>query len=254
MIRSLDDLKGYHFEAKDGELGRVRDFYFDDQNWTVRYLVLETGKWLPGRNVLIAPQAIDSTDRKERRIHLDLSYDQVKKSPPLATDLPVSRQHEQELHDHYSWSPYWFAGPSALEVAMPIPASARKTQTEGREKVDHDPHLRSVDDVCGYGVEATDGSIGEVRDFACDEDDWTVRYLLIDTRKWLPGRPVLVAPEWVRAIDWRKRQLTVDLTRDQLESSPLIDTDRPIGRDDEEKLYAAQDRPRYWRQEKKSEA
>jgi hypothetical protein len=219
MIRSLDDLKGYHFEAKDGELGRVRDFYFDDQDWTVRYLVLETGKWLPGRNVLIAPQAIRATDRKERRIHLDLSYDQVKKAPSLATNLPVSRQHEQELHDHYSWSPYWFAGPSALEVAMPIPASARKPQAEQREKADHDPHLRSVDDVCGYGVEATDGSIGEVRDF-----------------------------------DWRQRQLTVDLTRDQLKSSPLIDPDRPIDREDEEKLYAAQDRPRYWQQEKKSEA
>lgn len=257
MIRSLDDLRNYQFEAEDGELGRVRDFYFDDEYWVVRYLVLETGRWLPGRTVLIAPQSIREANREERRIHLDLTYEAVKNSPEVDEHLPVSRQREKELHDYYAWSPYWMAGPSGLETLVPVPASARAPEpSEEKEQDDEGPdsRLRSVKAVTGYGVLAKDGPIGEVRDFACEEDTWALRYLLIDTRKFLRGRPVLVAPDWVKRFDWRQRKVEVDLTKDQLESSPLIDPAKPIVREDEEKLYATQSRPGYWQRANKGEA
>jgi hypothetical protein len=254
MIRSMKDLTKYSFQAKDGDAGRVHDFYFDDVTWTVRYLVVDTGRWLPGRLILLSPLAIGDIDWKTRHVHLDVTKKDIEKSPDVAQDQPVSRQAEIALHEHYGWPPYWAAAPAAMGAPTVMPAAPPSPKEEAREKgsataTADDPHLRSVLEVTGYDIQATDGSLGMVSDFVCEDGSWIIRYLVIDTRKWLPGRKVLVSPEWTERIDWDKNDVVVDMSREEIQHSPPFDPDAPINRQYEERLYDFFGRPKYWQSE-----
>ena len=94
MLRSLKDIRGYGILASDGEIGDVYDLYFDDQSWNIRYLVVDTGKWLPGQKVLIAPVAIGEPDAVSRLLPVKLTKEQISNSPGTEMHKPVSRQHE----------------------------------------------------------------------------------------------------------------------------------------------------------------
>lgn len=232
QLWNLKDLERCSLAARDGEIGRVREVYFDDRHWTVRYLVVRTGGWLMGRDVLIAPQVIESVDGEERRIAVRLSREQVEKSPPISTEQPVSRHYEAEYHRYYGLEPYWTMGPLGAPAApRPIPMPA----VPPREP-EH-PHLRSSDEVSGYRIVASDGELGKVEDFVIDDRDWSIGYVVIDTRKWLPGRTVLVAPAWIESVDWAARSIAVDLDRGAIESAPAYDASRVISQDYEVALY-----------------
>jgi hypothetical protein len=254
MLRSMKDLTKYTFKAKDGDVGRVHDFYFDDSTWTVRYLVVDTGRWLPGRQVLLSPQSIERMDWEAREIHLDLSRKKIEDGPQPAQDSPVSRQHEQELHAHYGWEAYWLAVPGAMGTAAAAPhvrtsPAGSSREAEGLDS-EGDPNLRSLREVTQYDIEATDGSIGVVDDLLCEDDLWVIRYLTVDTRKWLPGKSVLLARDWVDEIDWAKHHVKVNLSRDKLKNSPAFDPTAPVNRQYEERLYDFYGRPRYWSRER----
>lgn len=248
MIRSLKDLTKHSFRAIDGDVGRVHDFYFDDQDWAVRYLVADTGRWLPGRKVLLAPESIERIDWRARIVHLDLTKEQIERSPSTANDEPVSRQKEVEMFEHYGWRPYWLAtpfprdqGPGVVTAASELPRS-----NSTHEPPEGDPHLRSVEEVIGYDATCTDDNAGVIDDIACDDEPWLIRYLVVDTHRWLPGRKMLVAPQWTTGIDWSANEVRIDLTRERLERSPEFDPHAPIQRRYEERLYDFYGRPRYW--------
>lgn len=258
MLRSMKDLTKYTFKAKDGEVGRVHDFYFDDSTWTVRYLVVDTGRWLPGRQVLLSPQSIARVQWNDREIHLDLTKKRIEDSPAPAEDAPVSRQHEKDLHAHYGWEAYWLAVPGAMGAAAAAPhirtAPAGSARVAENADADADPNLRSLREVTQYDIEASDGSVGVADDLLCDDDLWVIRYLVVDTRKWLPGKSVLVSTEWIDAIDWAKHHVAVELSRDKLKNSPAFDPTAPVNRKYEERLYDFYGRPRYWSSEREHSA
>jgi hypothetical protein len=106
--------------------------------------------------------------------------------------------------------------------------------------------LRSVKELCNYVLEATDGEIGRCKDFLFDDGRWTVRYMVVDTRNWLPGRKVLVAPVWITSVDWAESKVSVDLTREQVKNSPEYDPSTPVKREYEVRLYDFYGRPNYW--------
>ncbi|MEO8053096.1 MAG: PRC-barrel domain-containing protein, partial [Acidobacteriota bacterium] len=110
MLRKAKDLSGYKLAASDGEIGKVKEFYFDDQSWTVRYLVADTGGWLSGRQVLISPYALDPANEGRNVIPVDLTKHQIEKSPSLDSNKPVSRQYELEYYPYYGWPGYWGGG------------------------------------------------------------------------------------------------------------------------------------------------
>src|SRR5205809_6020840 len=110
MLRSASEWDGYSIQATDGEIGHVAEFLFDDEKWTIRYLVVDTGGWLPGRRVLISPIALGETDWPGHRLHVKLTRQQVEESPVIDTDKPVSRQHEVSYYQYYRW-PYYWGGP-----------------------------------------------------------------------------------------------------------------------------------------------
>jgi hypothetical protein len=266
MLRSIKDLTKYTLGAQDGRIGHVEDFYFDDTAWMVRYVVLDTGRWLPGRRVLLTPASLERADWKNRTLQTGLTKQAIEDSPPASENKPISRQQEQEIHEYYGWHPYWMAPtmPGAV-AAMPIhatQASSKENRASSKEgtqatskageptsttkAAEGDPHLRSVNEVLGYAIEATDGSIGVVDDFVLEDDTWTIRYMVIDTHKWLPGKRVLVAPPWIDGIDWSQADVRIDLTREQIRDSPRFDPDAPINREYETRLYDYYGRPRYW--------
>jgi len=251
MIHNLSDLKGFGIKATNGEIGEVTDFYFDDDRWTIRYLVVDTGKWLPGRQVLISPISLGKADRANRRIQVDLTMEQIKNSPGIETDKPVSRQYEASYFDYYGYPYYWTGpylwGPAAYPGPLVMP---ERTQAEGeairREQESSDPHLHSAREVRGYYIEAADGDIGHVEDFIVDDEDWAIRYMVVDTRNWWPGKKVLVSPQWIERASWHDSRVYVNLARSDIQEAPEYDTNRPLSRDYESSLHRHYRRAPYW--------
>jgi hypothetical protein len=109
-----------------------------------------------------------------------------------------------------------------------------------------DSRLRSARDVMGYYIEATDGDIGHVDDFLIDDSEWAIRYMIVDTRNWWPGKKVLISPEWISQVSWPDSRVYVDLTREGVKTAPEYDPSRPVEREYETRLYRHHDRPSYW--------
>jgi len=257
-MRPASSFKGLTIAAADGDIGSVKDLYFDDGSWTVRYLVVDTGAWLPGRQVLISPMSVNQPVTLDR-VFVDLTREQVKDSPPVESDLPVNRQNELELSRHYRYPYYWegplrwgavdFAGAVPVPV-MPAPDPVGE-EMAARLRSQADPSLRSVRDVTGYTIEATDGDIGHVEDFLVDEPAWAIRYMVVDTRNWLPGRKVLVSPEWVQSVTWPDSRVHVDLRRDHIEAAPEFDPTATFEREHETRLFEHHGRRKYWESERR---
>jgi hypothetical protein len=238
MLRLIGEVTGYVLAAEDGEIGRCKDFLFDDTQWAVRYMVADTRKWLPGRKVLISPISLGEPDWDTRRFHVNLTKEQVKHSPPLAEEAPVSRQYEMNWFDYYGWPYYWGAG--GLWGAAPYPSALYLKRLEKTLEKETDPeetHIRSVKEVKGYDIQASDGNIGHVDDFILDDESWRIRYLVADTGHWLSGRKVLFAPEWVTQVDWPGMAVWLDVSKNAIETSPEFDPNKPLERSYEARLH-----------------
>jgi uncharacterized protein YrrD len=232
MLIGFEDLRDYHIRALDGDIGALRDVLFEDAGSAVRYLVVETGGWLFGREVLLAPAAVGATEPHARAITTALTTSQVKDSPTLGDQEAVSRAHEELLHRHYDWAPYWQSTTAAglapqwgLLGLPPAPAHDDPIERElaAAEQERGEPLLRSAREVVGYDVAAADGDIGHVVDLLIDDASWTIRHLVVDTGNRLPGRKVLIAPDRLRSVDWAERYILLDLSRRAVEISPEYD-------------------------------
>ena len=247
MLRSVDEVTGYVLDAQDGEIGRCKGFLFDDESWTVRYMVADTRKWLPGRKVLISPISLAEPDWESNRFPVHLTKDEVKGAPLLRQDEPVSRQEEESIHKYYGYPYYWVGmelwGLAANPTVLRNAAQERLLEMPEEEG---DPHLRSAEEVMGYHIAAQDGEIGHVEDFILDDETWTLRYLVVDTRNWLPGRKVLISPTWAREFDWAAEKAFIDLTQEEVKNSPVYEPRAPVNRDYEARLYDYYGRPVYW--------
>lgn len=252
MLRPARQLSTLALTAWDGPVGEIEDFYFDDLAWTVRYLAVRTGEWLEGRQVLLIPRAIKEIRWTEGTIHLDLSREQVAKSPPLEAEEPVSRQYQVDLHNYYNWPFYWanigpvgVAGPT-LDVPVPV-VTAEMADAVDEQGEEENRHLRSMEEVVGYEVAAKDGDAGTVSDFVINTENWTISYMMVDTSNWLQAeRQVLLAPTWVEEIVWSTQQFSVDVTQELLEQSPEFDPADLIEREYEKRLYEHYSRRGYW--------
>lgn len=257
MLQSLNNLKGHGISATDGDIGSVAQFFFDDENWTIRYLVVDTGNWLPGRHVLISPIALSGAYRAAEMLNVTLTKEQIQDSPDIDTDKPVSRQHETDYFTYYGYPPYWYGGgvwgAGAYPLGLTVPAAGLAypdrvgvatgyagtgAATEAvRAEEQGDPHLRSTNEVIGYYIEAKDGDIGHVEDFIIDDASWAIRYMVVDTVNWWPGKKVLVAAQRIERVSWGESKLFVDLTREKIKQAPEYDPSVIGTSEYEHKLY-----------------
>lgn len=233
MLMSIQSLYGYRIHAVDGDIGEVYEFLFDDKAWTIRYLVVNTSTWLPGRKVLISPVVFKQPDLASEKFPVTLTREEVKNSPDIAADKPVSLQHQIELYKYYG--PLNRPAEGYYNV-LPFPPPEK----EG------DPHLRSTREVSSYRVHASDGDIGHVDDFIVDMKDWVIRHMVINTGNWLPGKKVLISPGWITRISWRNEKVYVDIPKDIIKDSPGYDPSAPVNRQYEIHLYDYYGRPKYW--------
>ncbi len=249
MLRSLKGLKGYSLQASDGKVGKVENFLFDDEMWVVRYFVVRTGGWITGRRVLISPYAVRRMDWEERSVHVNLTREQVDRSPDVDTEQPISRQMEVHYASYYRW-PYYWTGAGIWGIPDTsrdtFPRAVRRDVEENCLPGDRHCHLRSVKAVTGYHVDAVDADFGNVEDFIVDGETWQLRYLVVDTINWWPSRRVLVSPEWIEALSWRQKRFRLNLTHEQIKNSPRYKPGAFVNRDEEERLYDYYGRPKYW--------
>ena len=245
MLIKAKLLAGYSLHCLDGEIGKVVEFYFDDRHWAIRYLVANTGNWLTGKQVLLSPYALSAIDTDAKYISVNLTKMQIEESPSLDTDEPVSRQFEEDYYAYYGWPMYWSSsymwGSSPYIVRDP-PQWCQSTRGEEA----WNPHLRSMNDVDGHAIQATDGEIGHVEDFIIDTENWSIRYFLIDTKNWWPGKHVLVATQWISRVSWNESTVFVDLSRSNIRSSPEYKENALLTREYEVSLHHHYNLKGYW--------
>jgi hypothetical protein len=244
-------LKDFTIRATDGELGAVEDLYFDDETWAIRYLIVDTGKWLSGRRVLISPISVVQTDWAAKQLDVALTKRQVENSPNIDTHQPVSRQQEAEFLGYYGY-PYYWGGPYLWGQAFyPAGLADSTNASEGAiadrvRRESQDSHLRSTEAVTGYRIEAADGEIGHVDGFVVDDEAWAIRYMEVATRNWLPGKKVLVSPAWIERVSWTDSTVYTGLSREAIKEGPEYIESQPITREYENRLYFHYGRPPYW--------
>jgi hypothetical protein len=257
MLRSMQDLKNYTIGATDGEIGHVTDFFFDDEDWVIRYLVVETSSWLMTRKVLISPYSLLEADWLHKRLPVRISRNQVKNSPDIDTDKPVSRQQEMRYADFYGY-PYYWGGMGMWGDGMVVPmvpmggegmSPTEVAKIAAAQHANDDPHLRSCQAVLGYNIHASDGDIGHVQGMLVDEDSWALRYLVVDTTNWWGGHQVLVAPKWIESISWADSKVNINLNRQAVKDSPAFDSTAELNRQYEMDLHRHYQRSAYWDQE-----
>jgi hypothetical protein len=245
MLNKAGTLTGYKLESRDGEIGKVKEFYFDDRHWTIRYLVADTGNWLTGRQVLISPYALVGVVPENHHIQINLTKKQIEDSPSLDNDKPVSRQFEQAYYGYHGWPTYW-GGPSMWGPYPYIVRDPEKWRRLNQGGKAWDPHLRSIYGVSGHHIQALDGEIGHIADFIIDDGTWAIRYLIIDTHNWWPGKKVLISPQWIESVSWGERKVFLNLSRDAIKRSPEFTDESPLTRDYEIGLHQHYNRPGYW--------
>ncbi len=238
MLRQVKGMHGATLLARDGEIGTVEEVLFDDHLWTVRYLVVNTGGWLLGRKVLLPPAVLEGPLSDQRLLSVNLTRDQVERSPAAETDKPISRQWETNYYDYYVW-PYYWAGMGTTGIpwySAAIVADAGEGMPEpSPEQVD--PHLRSTNEVTDYKIEAQGSSLGHITDFIVDDKTWSIRYLAADTGDFWPGKKVLLPPGWITQMRWPERTVQVRVTRDQVQNGPEWDPHKPITSQFEDELF-----------------
>jgi hypothetical protein len=263
MLRSMKDLKNYTISATDGEIGHVKDFYFDDDAWVIRYFVVDTGSWMTSRKVLISPISVNQPDWLKGSLPVSITREQVRNSPDIDTGKPVSRQHEELTLGYYGYPYYWGGaglwGGGLYPYAMDPGYGGYGIGRAGREREEaaslraeqarhrnDDPHLRSCNAVSGYHIEATDGDIGHVAGYLIDDETWAVRYLIVDTSNWWVGHKVLIAPEWITGVHWANETVSVNLSRTSIKDAPAYDPNVAWSRTLDLDLYRHYGRTGYW--------
>jgi len=243
MLWRASSIKGFEIHGSDGQIGAVTDLLFDDKTWTTKWLTVHTGPWLFGHTVLLQVSILGKPDHDARQVFVRLTRQQVKDSPHAATDLPVSQSIEAGVSRYDEELPFWQSEassrglrPEGTTIFMPhIGLDADPLFQAGSAALvpaaPVDATLRSVTDVTGYHIAGTDGAIGHVEDLLFDDGDWRIRYLIVDTKNWLPGLRVVVPPQSIREISWAMRAIYLNVDREKIKSSPLYDSEMTVDGD-----------------------
>ncbi|MDD3139473.1 MAG: PRC-barrel domain-containing protein [Lachnospiraceae bacterium] len=247
MLIKSKTLKNYKLNSLDGEIGKVKDFYFEDQTWTIKYLIVNTGNWLTGRQVLISPISVVSINKEENYITINLTKSQIENSPGLDCDKPVSKQFEEKYYGYYGFPMYATGMVGAGGAMLPYAPIQNNNAKFKNIKEDNDcnNHLRSSHTVSGYSIQALDDKIGHVDDFIINDETWEIQYLVIDTKNWLPGRNILISIKWIESVSWDESKVFVNLSRDEIKKSPEYTEESILDRDYETRLHKHYNRKAY---------
>ena len=211
MLHTLSELMKYSVHTTDGEIGSVRDFLFDDITWEIRYLIVDVGRGLEHRNVVLAISTVEQPNRENKSFHVRLTKEQVRDSPDIDAEKPVSRQQEMAMEEYFGKLAAWVH--HNLNCGAPIP-TGRKYPLHTKE----DPHLRSARALFEYEICGTDGEIGRLESFILDDATWHIGYLEVKAGKWLLDRTVLIPTRWIESVSWDNCRVNLHHSRNGLET------------------------------------
>jgi sporulation protein YlmC with PRC-barrel domain len=201
MERNSNSIVGYRVVTTEGEIGKVDEFYFDDETWTIRYVIVKMEEGLAGRKVLITTGSLVKDHREPGVFFVPYTKDQIMSSPVIDTDNPVSRQQENDLYWHYGGNRYWEGGLCA-------------------------GGLRSSRSVTSFHVHAMDGECGCICDFILDDETWKLRCLVLETQPSPGGKKVLIPLGHILEMGWDDAGLYLDETVADLEKSEVFEAAR----------------------------
>lgn len=243
MLRSLNGIKGYQLSAKDGEIGHIVNFYFDDAKWTIKFLVADTGTWLPGRNVLLSSAGFyGKPDWATKTFPVVFpSKDMIQECPDEESKKTVSDYKKENLYYFTHW-PEWA---EKHPHDAPIIGYAKEIEN-GLARIEEKikTHLRSANEIEGYHIQTLDKEMGHVTDFIIDDEDWTIRFIVVSTKNLLPGKEVMLVPLWIDRIRWSEKKIFVDLTEEELKNSPIYNPSAAINQKQEKILFDYYGRPK----------
>jgi uncharacterized protein YrrD len=240
MLRSIKQLCGKKLGASDGDIGHVKDFYFNDQQWVVRYVIAEAGSWLLRRLVLISPHAFGNFHQEGDRLLVNLTRQQIEKSPVIESHKPVSRQYEEEYYRYYGWPVYWIGERLWGGASFPSPYITPSEQASHRSSRPHsggDPHLRSAEALSGYHifsgyhVQSREGAIGHVTDFIMDDKSWAIHHLLVGTGHWFSHKEIVISPQDVDRISYEESKVFVKVTKEGISQALEHHVPPPLAQD-----------------------
>ncbi len=253
--------------ARDGAMGRVDTFLFDEEQWVVRYLVVRHGPPLLRRHSLLSVASVRGpAGADDSGITVDLTRKEVKHAPSADLARPVSRRKEEQFHRYYKIPVYW--GGSGLWGSAMTPMEAGtvtyepESQTEPIGAREDEYHLRSTREVEGYRVETADAEagdgkagsagdrgVGTVGGFLIEDATWAVRYLRIDPHESLGGGRLYVSPRWVGEFSWIENKMTLEMQSSRLREIPTFGVQETLSRNEEEQLHGFFEKPGYWEEE-----
>ncbi|MFO0752157.1 MAG: hypothetical protein U0411_02375 [Thermodesulfovibrionales bacterium] len=246
-LRNIGSLADSPVVSGEGDAGTVREFYFDDDVWAIRYIAVNADGWLPGRKLLLSPLALKSSDWEVPKLAVPFTRAELKATPAIGLDAPVTRRHQIDLYVYYGWLPYWLE--AEYYNVSPPPAQVESQQSPDEEQA-ADPHLFGSQEMIEFRIEALDGDVGHIEDFIMDEDDWIIHYLVVALDDPNPEvespKSVLISTEWIQKAVRSEERIYVNLDRERVASSPVYDPALPITREFELEIYDHYGRPRYW--------
>jgi hypothetical protein len=221
MLKTITGLYGHKLSALDGEIGHVRDFFFDDKAWMIRYLVADTGSWMEGRLVLLAPHSFGPLDLTAGELKINLTRSQIERSPSIDSHKPVSRQYEIDYYRYYGWPVYWDGGGMAGLRGYPIKSTPAKAEIDEHLHVDsrNEKHLRSLRAVTGYNISAIDGLAGVVSGIMVDGIAFSIHAIVVDAGHWYAGKTVLISVEDIESISYEDSKIFVNLTKAEIKAA-----------------------------------
>ncbi len=255
MLLRTSRLEQSHLRARDGRIGKITTFLFDEEQWVLRYIVAKHGFAFFGRRVLISPMSVTGALRDGEAITVGLTRKQVKNAPAADLAQPISRKKEAQFLRYYRVPVYWGGaglwGGALTPVEAGSLASAPGLEAEYPPEADaetrDESHLRSTREVAGYRVCAPENEVGQITDFVIEDTTWAVRYLRVETDEGVGGGTLFISPHWVREISWIERRVSIDTPLEQLRDVPRVGEGGAPTRDEEERLHEFFGKVRYWR-------
>jgi len=204
----MNSLVGDRIIAEDGAAGTALDFTVNCVNWHISELVTSVGSWWRSYEVRIPRVSLQRPVGATGMLPVSLTKKQIKESPTTGDSGAFQREMKNDL----------------LAVGVPVPELST-------------PQPIRWNTIVAYRAHVLDGPVGTLRDLILDDENWHIRYLVVELALEGTSHQTLVSSDWVSSIHPDKSSVSLNLSIRELIGSPEYDPKVPVNRDIEGKLY-----------------
>ncbi|MCF3942003.1 PRC-barrel domain-containing protein [Oceanobacillus alkalisoli] len=228
MYHFTSVLQTYNIDATDGEMGKIKDIYIDDNDWKIRYAIVDTRKWLPERKVLLPPSIFIGVNPENESMEVEYDKSTIKNSPPVPEGTDLTRDKENQLFKYFGWTRYWSDDVILSGEKRPLGRVGSNEEEwyermedplydadEGELRRHHrDNNLRSHEEIMNSRAHGKNGKLGKVVDFIYD-DDWKVKYIVLTSNNVMTNDYYPYPIERITSVDWFEGDVYLDETVEQ---------------------------------------